>query len=107
MKIKDWNIEEMTGYKPKTSFYRDFSIADMFGIDAIKDTFKRAFNEWKDDTEYFTELAMALNWKMWEHDDNGNQKYIKLYYELWQQADDYVFKHWNEEQRSYYYRITD
>ena len=107
MKIKDWNIEEMTGYKPKTSFYRDFSIADMFGIDAIKDTFKRAFNEWKDNTEYFTELAMALNWKMWEHDNNGNQKYIKLYYELWQQAEDYVFKYWNEEQRSYYYRITD
>ena len=24
--IIDWNIEEMTGYKPMTTFYRDFSI---------------------------------------------------------------------------------
>ena len=51
MIIKDWNIEAMTGYKPITSFYRDFSIADKFGIDAIKDTYKRAFNEWKKATE--------------------------------------------------------
>ena len=36
MKIKDWNIKELTGYEPITSFYRDFSIADNFGIKAIK-----------------------------------------------------------------------
>lgn len=28
MKIKTWNIEALTGYKPKTTFYEDFSIAD-------------------------------------------------------------------------------
>lgn len=26
LKIKTWNIEAMTGYKPKTTFYEDFSI---------------------------------------------------------------------------------
>ena len=52
MNIKNWNIEEMTGYKPITTFYQDFSIADNFGINAIKDTFKRAFNEWKDDISF-------------------------------------------------------
>ena len=41
MKVKTWNIEQMTGYKPQTTFYEDFSIADMFGINAIKDTYKR------------------------------------------------------------------
>ena len=33
---KDWNIEAMTGYKPITTFYMDFSIADKFGVAAIK-----------------------------------------------------------------------
>ena len=27
MQLKDWNIEALTGYKPKTTFYTDFSIA--------------------------------------------------------------------------------
>lgn len=45
MNIKNLNIENETGYKPITTFYQDFSIADKLGLDAIKDTFKRAFNE--------------------------------------------------------------
>ena len=28
MKIEDWRIEELTGYKPISTFYTDFSIAD-------------------------------------------------------------------------------
>lgn len=39
IKIKAWNIEAMTGYKPRTTFYEDFSIADHFGGPAIRDTF--------------------------------------------------------------------
>ena len=35
------------GYVLTTTFWEDFSIADRFGEAAIKDTFKRAFNEWK------------------------------------------------------------
>ena len=35
MKIENWTIEEMTGYKPISTFYIDFSIADMIGVDAI------------------------------------------------------------------------
>ena len=32
-----WNIEQITGYKPITTFWQDFSIADKFGLDAVKD----------------------------------------------------------------------
>lgn len=42
MKIENWRIEELTGYKPITSFYTDFSIADRFGTTAIQDTYNRA-----------------------------------------------------------------
>ena len=42
------------GYETKTTFWMDFSIADRFGIEAIKDTFKRAFDEWKEHYEYLS-----------------------------------------------------
>lgn len=35
-------IFEMIGYEPKTTFWSDFSIADMFGADGVKDTYNRA-----------------------------------------------------------------
>lgn len=46
MKIENWRIEELTGYKPITTFYTDFSIADKFGVEAIKDTYNRSFASW-------------------------------------------------------------
>lgn len=102
IRITDWNIEKITWYKPKTTFYSDFSIADKFGLEAIKDTFERSFNEWKGNIEYVTELVMVLNWKCWEHYlrfkkelsqfcENHNeigQWYKNKYYELLDWAED-------------------
>lgn len=106
MNIKNWNIEEMTGYKPITTFYQDFSIADHFGINAIKDTFKRAFNEWKDDYKFLTELVMVLNWKIFEHYEN-NEQVARVYDSLWKQADEYAIENLKDEEAKYYYEITD
>lgn len=106
MNIKNWNIEEMTGYKPITTFYQDFSIADNFGINAIKDTFKRAFNEWKDDYKFLTELVMVLNWKIFEHYES-NEPVARVYDLLWKQADEYAMKNLKDEEAKYYYEITD
>lgn len=39
IKVPKWNIESETGYKPRTTFWQDFSIADAFGGDAVTDTF--------------------------------------------------------------------
>lgn len=39
--LKNWNVEEATGYKPMTTFYMDFSIADTFGKKAIENTYAR------------------------------------------------------------------
>lgn len=64
IKVPKWNIESETGYKPRTTFWQDFSIADAFGGDAVTDTFHRAFNEWKDNCVYITELVMVLNHKI-------------------------------------------
>lgn len=107
MKISYWNIEEFNGYKPITTFWEDFSIADHFGINAIKDTYNRAFNEWKKDYKYLTELSLVLNWKSWEHFENGNTDLSALYGELWEKADTYAYENLNEEERHYYWEKTD
>ena len=36
IKVPMWNIESETGYKPRTTFWQDFSIADAFGGDAVR-----------------------------------------------------------------------
>lgn len=102
----DWNIEAMTGYKPKTTFYMDFSIADHFGIGAIKDTYKRAFDAWKDDVVFLTELVMVLNWKIWEHYQH-NDAYAELYNKLWGEADLYCTEHLKGKDLEYFYKTTD
>ena len=106
MIIKDWRIKEMTGYKPQTTFYTDFSIADRFGIGAIKDTFKRAFEGWKHNVVYLTELVMVLNWKMWDHHER-NKKLALVYKELWETADAWACENLQGDDLKYFYRTTD
>lgn len=103
--FKDWTIEAQTGYKPKTTFYMDFSIAEPFGRGAIQDTFDRAFKAWKDDKEYGTELAMVLNWKSWEH--QNNPKLCRLYVDLYYHIDGYINDNWDKNKLQYYYETTD
>ena len=97
----------MNGYESKTTFFSDFSIADSFGLDAIQDTFNRAFNEWKDNYIYLTELVLVLNWKLWLHYEDGHEDYAKLYDKLWRIADEYAVDHLEGDELSYFYNTTD
>ena len=101
-----WNIEEMTGYKPKTTFWTDFSIADCWGVSAIKDTFNRAFREWKGDYIYLTELVMVLNHKIWQWYEKDDKK-AEIYNTLWQKADAYARKNLKGDKLKYFYQTTD
>ena len=101
-----WNVEEMTGYKPMTTFWQDFSIADCYGEAAVRDTYDRAFEEWKSDYKYLTELVMVLNHKLWYHHERGNAL-ANVYNELWKEADEYAGSHLHSEEMSYFYSVTD
>lgn len=100
------NSLEALGYECKTTFWEDFTIADKEGISAIKDTYKRAFSEWKDNYIYLTELVMVLNHKIWywydKDDDIGH-----LYNDLWKQADEYAINNLKDEELSYFLMTTD
>lgn len=88
------------------TFWSDFSIADAFGINAIKDTYKRAFAEWKSDYKMLTELVMVLNHKMWQHYEANNDIW-KLYCDLFEKADTYAIDNLKGEKLSYFLEITD
>ena len=106
MKLEEWRIEELTGYQPITTFYMDFSIADKFGINAIKETYQRGFIEWQHDYKYMTELAMVLNWKIWWW-HGKNEEYAKLYDRLWREIDEWCIDNLKGEELEYYYKTTD
>lgn len=90
-----------------TTFWSDFSIADAFGVNAVKDTYKRAFKEWKDDYKYLTDLVIVLNHKCWQHYEKGNTEYSQLYEKLYYEAHDYALDNLNGEEFDYYWRKTD
>lgn len=94
------------GYEIKTTFWSDFSIADAFGIDAIKDTFNRAFNEWKNNTEYVTELACVMSWKScaWY---KKNNEYSMLYADYYHKVDEWCMNNLKGKDLNYYLKCTD
>ena len=109
MKVKTLDrdkVEAMTGYRPFTTFFEDFSIAEPFGADAVRETFTRALNEWKTDYKYLTELVLILNWKIWEHYES-NEDLARVYNEIWEQADQYALDNLKGEELDYFYSTTD
>ena len=106
LNLPRWNITEMNGYVPVTTFWDDFSIAERFGSDAIQDTFNRAFNEWKGEYKYLTELVMVLNHKIWQYYESNNE-YTELYSELWKKADAYACENLKGVEAHYFFETTD
>lgn len=104
--IEDWDIEAQTGYKPITTFYQDFSIAEKYNENAIRDTFNRGFKYAKTDYKVLTEFVMVLNWKLWRWYGNDD-KLAQLYNYFWEQADDYAMNTLEGEELSYFLRVTD
>lgn len=91
----------------KTTFWQDFSIADRFGLAAIKDTYKRAFEEWREDVEYAAELVVVLNHKIWQHYERGDMRKAELYDKFWKEADAWCYEHFTGEDARYYFMVTD
>lgn len=100
------SIMQMNGYEPKTTFWMDFSIADAFGAEAVKDTFKRSFRDWKSNHIFLTELVMVLNHKIWQYYETRSDL-ATLYDFLWRTADQWAVDNLKGEELEYFYRILD
>lgn len=97
---------QVFNYETQTTFWDDFSIAEVFGRDAILETYAKVFEEWKSSYIYLTELVMVLNWKSWVWVDKC-EVYSQTYADLYYKADDYACNHLKGSELSYYYTTTD
>ena len=94
------------GYQRCSTFAADFAIADSFGVEAVEDTFKRALNEWKDNSKMMAEMAMVLihnDWAYYEIDTALAQTYDRC----WKEADGYCLNHYKGEDLEWYVEFTD
>ena len=108
MKLIDWKryARDFCGYEVFTTFGNDFDIADAFGPSAVRDTYRRAFGEWRTNYKYLTELVHILNWKCAQHYDS-NRELSDLYGELYHTADAWALDNLTGEERTYYLTTTD
>lgn len=97
----------LNDYKTFTTFWQDFSIADLFGAGAVQDTYDRAFAEWKSCYDYLTEFVMVVNHKCWQHYHEGNEQLSRLYSDLYYKAHYYACENLKGDELSYYVRVTD
>ena len=99
-------MKEYAGYDVQTTFWEDFSIADRLGIPAVKATYDRAFNGWKSNHIFLTELVMVLNHKIWQYYEK-NSDIADLYNSLWEKADQYALENLKGDELNYFIRVTD
>ncbi|TCD53858.1 hypothetical protein EJ419_06290 [Alloscardovia theropitheci] len=100
------NPLENTGYTPLTTFWMDYSIADAFGINAIKDTHKRVIKEWSSNYKMMTELVLVFNYKIWQHYET-NQALAELYNELWETTENWCYTTLTGEELDYFITTID
>ena len=105
MTFSKWNIEAELGYKPITTFWMDFSIAEQYSKAGVIDTFRRAMKDWKHNYKYLTELVMVLNHKIAQH-HRTFPELANLYHQLFEQAELYALENLKGEELQYYYDTT-
>lgn len=90
-----------------TTFGMDFSIADAFGVEAIKDTYKNGLEYALSDARYFAEFVMVLNHKIWEW-YQVNEEIARVYDTLWRKADNMINdNHFSKEEIRYILNYLD
>lgn len=124
---KNWecNLGDMTDWKPKYTFYSDFSIAEYCEIykrdaKAVEDTYNRVIESWGDCIDAMTEVSMVLNHKIWAFYNRVDSGYLGcsdtiadyfegIYYKLWEKCVAFIKKKFadNKDAMSYYYSVTD
>ena len=102
-------LAEETGYKRKTTFYADFTIADWYGAKSVRETYESAIKHWLSNLEYATELVMVLNHKCWWWHGQGDETRSALYSELYYEAENKLLNHYegNEKAIEYIFKTLD
>lgn len=98
--------EENLDFKFQTTFFEEFSIAEGHGQGAIIKHYVIAFEQWKDNLKYMTELVLVLNLKISQW--FGVDDVIGLTYDaLWRLADEYAMETLKGDDLHYYLSTLD
>jgi hypothetical protein len=95
------------GKTRKTTFFSDLSLVEVYGVDAVKDTYSRVMNEWGNNLEFMCEWVISLNQKIWQHHEYGQKELVEVYDKLWRKCDDLCREHFEGEELRYYYDYID
>lgn len=95
--------------RESTTFCRDFMMAEVYGVAAIRDTFNRAFAGWKSHYKYLTELTMTLNHRLhyWFHTIGEDDERTKLYSRLWDETFEWGKANLKGEELNFFLAVLD
>ena len=107
LRLSKWNIEEISGYRPMTTFWEEFEIAEHRGYKAVQETYSRLFHDWRHDYKYLTELVMVLKHKAWNHKDLAGFLISDIYITLYEVADNYAIDNLKGYELKYFFECTE
>lgn len=99
-----------SSYVPFTTYASDFILAEIDGSAGVIETAKNAWNNWKTEYKWATEIIMAINFLTWYHyDTDVNIPLSSLYSELYYKYKDLYYEQFegNEEATEYFFEMTD
>ena len=80
-RFKLYFINIGSSYVPFTTYASDFILAEIEGSAGVIKTAKDAWEHWKTDYKWATEIIMVINFLAWYHYDiDGNLQLSSLYY---------------------------
>lgn len=99
--------ESLCGYTQRTTFWDDFTLAEKLGVPDIERTYRNAFNSWKTDVVFITELVLVLNWKMLYMDEKHMTEKSVMYYKCWVELSNWCERHLEAGAYEYFISVTD
>ena len=99
--------ESMCGYTQRTTFWDDFTLAEKLGLPAIERIYRNAFNSWKTDVVFITELVLVLNWKMLYMDERHMTEKSVMYNKFWVELSNWWERHLEAGAYEYFINVTD
>ncbi len=100
------SLERQFDFHFETTFWEEFSIADNYGSEGVREHYNLVFNQWKDNLRFLTELVLVLNWKIYQWyqvDDNLGMTYDQL----WKETDGYALETLKGDDLHYYLSTLD
>jgi len=96
------------GHERKTTFFSDLSIGEWYGLEGVRDTYKRVMSEWLNNVEYITEFIACLGIKasQWAQ---RNPELCDLYSHLFKIARGKFYERYanDEYAKDYFFQMTD